>query len=73
LVTAWKARDLSEQRSPFVLVEALVLKVREGGRVRAVSALVAVGVHALGYREILGLHLGACRVRAHLEELVHLA
>jgi transposase-like protein len=58
LVTAWNERDLSGQRYPFVLVDALVVKVREGGRVRAVSALVAVGVNAAGYREILGLQLG---------------
>lgn len=55
---AWNERDLSRQRYPFVLVDALVLKVREAGRVRAVSALVAVGVNAGGYREILGLQLG---------------
>ena len=30
---------LAEQRYPFVLVDALVLKIREGGRVRARSAL----------------------------------
>jgi transposase-like protein len=58
LVTAWNERDLSERSYPFVLVDALVLKVREDGRVRAVSALVAVGVNELGYREILGLQLG---------------
>jgi transposase-like protein len=58
LVQAWNERDLSGQRYPFVLVDALVLKVREGGRVRAVSALLAVGVNAAGYREILGLQLG---------------
>ena len=58
VVTAWNERDLSGQRYPFVLVDALVLKVREGGRVRAVSALVAVGVNEHGYREILGLQLG---------------
>jgi len=58
LVTAWNERDLSGQRYPFVLVDALVLKVREAGRVRAVSALLAVGVNAGGYREILGVQLG---------------
>jgi transposase-like protein len=58
LVAAWNERDLSSQRYPFVLVDALVLKVRESGRVRAVSALLAVGVNAHGYREILGLQLG---------------
>src|SRR5258708_1043800 len=58
LVQAWNERDLSGQRYPFVLADALVLKVREGGRVRAVSALVGVGVNEQGYREILGLQLG---------------
>jgi putative transposase len=58
LVTAWNERDLSGQRYPFVLVDALVLKVREGARVRAVSALLAIGINAAGYREILGLQIG---------------
>jgi transposase-like protein len=58
LVTAWNERDLSGERYPFVLVDALVLKVREGGRVRAVSALGATAVSEQGYREILGLQVG---------------
>jgi putative transposase len=58
LVNAWNERDLSAQRYPFVLVDALVLKIREGGRVRARSALVAIGVKKAGSREILGLQLG---------------
>jgi transposase-like protein len=58
LVTGWNERDLSTSRYPFVLVDALVVKVREAGRVRAVSALVATGVNAQGYREVLGLHVG---------------
>jgi transposase-like protein len=58
LVNAWNERSLAEQRYPFVLVDALVLKIREGGRVRARSALLAIGVNETGYREILGLQLG---------------
>jgi putative transposase len=58
LVTSWNERDLSAQRYPFVLVDALVVKVREDGRVRAVSALVATGVNEQGYREVLGLQVG---------------
>jgi putative transposase len=58
LVSAWNERSLAEQRYPFVLVDALVLKIREGGRVRARSALLAIGVNQAGYREILGLQLG---------------
>jgi transposase-like protein len=37
--------------------DALVLKVREGGRVVGVHALIATGVNADGHREILGLNL----------------
>jgi putative transposase len=62
LVTAWNERPLSEQAFPFVvvdaLVDALVLKVREDERVRALSGLLAIGVTAAGAREILGLPLG---------------
>lgn len=58
LVSAWNERPLSEQAFPFVLVDALVLKVREDERVRALSGLLAIGVNAAGYREILGLQLG---------------
>jgi len=41
----------------FVAADALVLKVREGGRVVGVHALVATGINADGHREILGLHV----------------
>ena len=41
----------------FVAADALVLKVREGGRVVPVHALVATGVNADGHREILGLQV----------------
>ncbi len=58
LVHAWNERDLSQQVYPFLLVDALVLNVRERGQVRAMSALIATGVNAQGYREILGLQLG---------------
>jgi putative transposase len=58
LVTAWNERPLDEQAFPFVLADALVVKVREQDRVRALSALIAIGINAAGYREILGLQLG---------------
>ena len=41
----------------FVAADALVLKVREGGRVVGVHALIATGVNADGHREILGLQV----------------
>lgn len=58
LVTAWNERELGRTRYPFMLVDALVIKVREDGRVRSCSALLATGINEEGYREIQGLQLG---------------
>ena len=58
LVTDWNARPLGETAYPFLLVDALVLKIREDERVRARSALIVTGVAASGHRSILGLALG---------------
>jgi transposase-like protein len=41
----------------FLAADALVLKVREGGRVVNVHALVATGVNGDGHREVLGLQV----------------
>jgi hypothetical protein len=41
----------------FVAADALVLKVREGGRVVPVNVLVATGVNGDGHREILGVQV----------------
>ena len=54
LVTDWRTRRLDAQAYPFVLVDALVVKVRRDGRVRQHALLIATGVRADGYREILG-------------------
>lgn len=58
VVTAWKTRRLEETPYPFLLVDALILKVRHDGRVRQQGMLLATGVNADGYREILGLQVG---------------
>ena len=58
LVQAWNERPLGAVAYPFVLVDALVLKVREEGRVRNRSALIATGINQEGYREVLGLQIG---------------
>jgi len=57
IVTAWNNRPL-DNPFPFVIVDALVLKVREDGRVRSRGVLVGIGVNTDGYREVLGLMLG---------------
>jgi transposase-like protein len=58
VVRGWNERPLGETAYPFLIVDALVVKVREDERVRARSALIASGVNADGCREILGLLLG---------------
>ena len=53
-VEAFRTRPLDGPYT-FMAADALVLKVREAGRVVNVHALIAVGVNAEGYREILGV------------------
>src|SRR4249919_2141903 len=56
-VEAFRTRPLDAGPYTFVAADALVLKVREAGRVVNVHALLAVGVNADGHREILGLQV----------------
>ena len=56
-VEAFRTRPLDQGPYTFVAADALVLKVREGGRVVNVHALLATGVNADGHREILGLQV----------------
>ena len=57
-VQAWNERPLGGQAYPFVMVDALVVKVRRDDAVRATSALIVSGVNEQGMRELLGLWLG---------------
>ena len=54
-VESFRTRPLDAGPYTFVAADALVIKVRVGGRVVGVHALVATGVNADGHREILGL------------------
>jgi putative transposase len=54
-VEAFRNRPLDAACYTFVWMDALVIKVREHGRIVNVHALVAVGVNADGGREVLGL------------------
>lgn len=58
IVNSWRNRSLAGQAFPFILVDALVMKIRDNGRVRPHSALVAVGINSEGHREILGFQIG---------------
>lgn len=53
-VKTFRERRL-EGRFPYIWLDALVFKSREGGRIANVAALVAVGVNEDGHREVLGI------------------
>jgi putative transposase len=56
-VEAFRTRPLDQGPYTFLAADALVLKVRENGRVVNVHCLIATGVNAEGYREILGIQV----------------
>ncbi len=57
-VEEWRNRPL-EKEYPYVFVDGIWLKRSWGGEVQNVSVLVAIGVNAAGYREILGVAEGS--------------
>jgi len=56
-VEAFRNRPLDAGPYTFVWMDALTVKVREGGRTVNVHALIAVGVNGDGQREVLGLEV----------------
>jgi Transposase and inactivated derivatives len=55
-VQAWAERRL-DQEYPFILLDAMQLKVRRQKAVRSTTAMLAVGVSRDGQREVLGLEM----------------
>lgn len=56
-VTALRQRPLDGGPYAFVAADALTMKVRESGRVVKTAVMVATGVNAEGYREVLGVQI----------------
>lgn len=74
-IQAWNQRDLDtyledgqEKTFPFVIVDAMVIKVRRDGAVRSTSVLIATGINDRGYREILGIQVGNSESEATWQE-----
>ena len=57
-IEEWRCRKL-EGHYPYVYLDGICLKRSWGGEIKNVSVLVAIGVTADGYREILGAAEGA--------------
>ena len=58
VVESFLGRPLDGGPYPYVWLDGLTQKVREGGRIVNVCVVVATGVNADGQREILGLDVG---------------
>ncbi len=56
LVHNFRTRPL-DNHYPFLLVDAIYVKVREDGRVQSRGLLIAIGVNEEGRREIIGFHV----------------
>jgi transposase-like protein len=56
IVEAFKNRPL-EDNYPFIMVDAICIKVREDGRVQSRGLLIAIGINDDGQREIIGFRL----------------
>lgn len=62
VVLGFKERPL-DGAYPYVWLDATFPKVREGGRVRNMALVLAIGVRDNGEREVLGFELGFCEKR----------
>jgi len=56
-VAAWAERSLDAREYPFLVLDAMQVKVRRQGAVRSTTVLLAVGISDQGQREILGLEV----------------
>jgi len=57
-IEEWRNRPL-ESVYPFVFMDAIHYKVREDGRVVTKAVYCVIGVNQEGYRDLLGLYIGA--------------
>jgi putative transposase len=58
-VDACRSRPLDPAGFPYVSLDALYHKVREGGRVVSMATLIAIGISATGERSVLGVEVAA--------------
>ena len=57
-IESWRMQPIHGEH-PYIFVDGVYLKRSWGGEVQNVSVLVAIGVNAEGYREILGVAEGS--------------
>jgi transposase-like protein len=61
---AWRTRSLAGTAYPVLIIDAHNERVRREGQVQSTAALWVIGITAVGYREHLGVWLGASESEA---------
>ncbi|MGI6706638.1 MAG: IS256 family transposase [Clostridia bacterium] len=56
MVNAFQTRSL-KSHYPFLMVDAIYVKVRENKRIQSKGLLIAIGINEEGYREVIGFQL----------------
>lgn len=67
-VRAWAGRPL-DGSYPFLVVDAMQVKVRRQGAVRSTTAMIVIGISEEGYREILGINVSLGETGPSWEDL----
>jgi putative transposase len=70
IVTGWNERALGGNIYPFLVLDALYIRVRDAGRVRSYGVLIGTGVRDDGKRDILGLQLRQTESEVSWEEFL---
>jgi len=70
LFASWCERDLSEERYPIVMLDAIHLKVRLARRVVSVPVLVVMGVDEAGNKRLVALRLAVSEASANWGEVI---
>ncbi len=56
---------------PYLWIDSTSLKVRRGGWIVSVTAIIAIGINTDGRREVLGLEISTCEVEPLLDSACH--
>lgn len=67
MVEAFRNRRLDEDEYPFIMADAIYIKVREDFRVRSKGLLIAMGINMDGKLEVLGFELCEQETEYHWE------
>ena len=70
-MNVWRNRPLHDKKYPFLIIDALVVKVRRDGAVRPTGVLVIYGINDEGIREPLDLLVANSESEASWSEILN--